>query len=66
MAIRLRCERCENFVKVDITLDQFFDYQKTGGTVQEMFPRLDASQREMLISRMCPVCWDDMFGGDDE
>lgn len=66
MTIRLYCERCYNSVKVDITLDQFFDYKTTGGIVQEMFPHLEASQREMLISRTCPACWDEMFGGDVE
>lgn len=39
-----------------------------GELAQNAFPYLTAEQREVLISGICPTCWDGMFGipEDDE
>ena len=39
------------------------DYEKrlNGGAVQNCFPYLNATEREIIISRMCPTCQDDFF-----
>ena len=29
-----------------------------GGLVQECFPDLDTYQRELIITGICPICWD--------
>jgi len=34
-----------------------------GMPAQQAFPTLSASEREFLISSICPDCWDEMFGG---
>lgn len=39
---------------------------RAGGYAQDCFPTLPADQREFLISGICGVCWDEMFGGDEE
>ena len=36
---------------------------KDGAFVQDAFPYLSAEVREMLISGICPSCWNNMFGG---
>jgi len=33
-----------------------------GELVQNAFPYLSADEREMLISGICPECWDKLFG----
>ena len=38
---------------------------RNGAYVQVAFPYLDASERELLISKTCGICWDVMFGFDD-
>ena len=38
---------------------------KNGGLVQDCFPYLDASEREILISGLCFKCQDEVFGSDD-
>lgn len=30
--------------------------------IQEIFPYLDADERELLISQVCPECWKKVFG----
>ena len=36
------------------------------GYIQDIFPYLNAGERELLISGVCPSCWNDMFGGDED
>jgi hypothetical protein len=33
-----------------------------GKKIQHALPELSADQREMLMSGICPVCWDETFG----
>lgn len=40
---------------------------QSGELIQNAMPEVSAEDREFLISRICPKCWDDMFGiGEDE
>ena len=34
--------------------------------VQDIFPYLSPAERELLISGICPDCWDSMFPIEDE
>jgi hypothetical protein len=29
--------------------------------VQRCFPTMSANDRELLVSKTCPICWDEMF-----
>ena len=40
--------------------------RENGALVQDAFPYLTASEREMFISRLCGTCWDEIFGGEDD
>ena len=37
-----------------------------GELIQNAFPQLNASQREMMMSGTHPYCWIEMMGADDE
>ena len=39
---------------------------QNGALVQDAFPYLLADEREMLISGICPTCWDDTFSDEEE
>lgn len=32
--------------------------------IQDALPGLSADEREMLLSGICPTCWDKLFGGE--
>jgi len=36
--------------------------RKNGYKIQDCFPELPAADRELLLSGMCGVCWDETFG----
>ena len=39
---------------------------REGEKVQVAFPELDAAKREMLISGVCGVCWDNIMDEGEE
>ncbi len=62
MKIRRNCALCENIWEITIKaedIDKFFDRNEP---VQNAFPYLSATDRECLISGMCPACQAKIFG----
>lgn len=56
-----RCPFCGRGNEVEVNESDYWDWQD-GELVQVAFPYLSANEREMLISGICPTCWDKMFG----
>lgn len=63
--VSIECVICghEHFMLVDEA--DLLAWQN-GKLAQDAFPYLSADEREMLISGICPACWDRMFGGEDK
>ena len=53
---------CVNFINVPF---EGYNAWKNGELIQNAMPELSADEREMLISGICPDCWDNMFGEED-
>ena len=60
------CPICGEEHKVVVNTDDYFAWNSLGWHTQDAFPYLSDNEREMLISGVCPTCWDSMFGSDDE
>lgn len=50
---------CRHWVEVD---EQEFEAWRGGMPIQKAMPKLGATQREQLISQICPGCQRDIFG----
>lgn len=59
------CPICGQAHEVEVNEIDYLDWQD-GELAQVTFPYLSADEREMLITGICPTCWDEMFGGDEE
>lgn len=59
------CPFCGHSHVVEVNEADYLAW-KGGALVQDVFPYLSADEREMLVSGICPDCWDDMFGDSDE
>ena len=59
------CPFCGQTHEVLVYEDDFLAWQD-GARAQDAFPYLSAREREMLISGICPQCWDNMFGEEEE
>ncbi len=55
-----RCPICGHGNFVDVNENDYDDWCD-GTKAQVAFPYLAAWEREMLISGICPTCWDAMF-----
>ena len=60
-----QCPFCGRGNEVEVNEMDYLDWED-GMHAQEAFPYLSANEREMLISGICPTCWGNMFGGDDD
>lgn len=63
--IEITCPFCgaTHFVEV---AERDYNAWWNGQLAQEAFPYLSATEREQLISQVCPKCQDDIFGGEDD
>lgn len=55
------CPYCERIQKVAVP-ESGFKAWKSGTRIQDALPGLTADEREILLSGICPECWDANFG----
>ncbi len=60
-----QCPFCGRGNEVEVNEADYWDWDD-GVLAQDAFPYLTATEREMLISGICPTCWDKMFGDDSQ
>ena len=65
ISIETRCPMCGQFHYVEVKECDFYAWQ-AGELAQSAFPYLSADEREMLISGICPNCWNEVFGEPEE
>lgn len=63
--LRVYCMLCAKEYIFRIN-DKSLDLFQQGYSVQDAFYYLQPNQRELLISRVCPDCWDKTFGKGEE
>jgi len=61
----MTCRFCGKEHVVRVNEKAFYEWQN-GALIQNVMPELSATQREQLISEICPACQDNLFGKDPE
>ena len=61
ITIKVRCKCCGQETPVSVNLEDLGAWKRGEKLVQNAFPYLSASKRELLMTRICPDCWDKMF-----
>lgn len=56
------CPICGHANEIAVNEEDYFDWSFDGALVQDAFPYLSADEREMLVSGICPTCWEKTFG----
>lgn len=66
--LQVTCCICNKVHTLKVTQESAIEYLYPNRKrhVQDIFPYLKPEERELLISNVCPVCWDDMFPPEDE
>lgn len=61
-----RCPMCGKASKIECDAEGYVTYMTTSTPIQEIFPDMDLTTRETLISGMCVSCQESFFMEDDE
>lgn len=59
------CPFCGRANEIEVNEMDYFDWDD-GMSAQDAFPYLSAEEREMLISGICPTCWNKTFNDSEE
>ena len=59
------CPFCGKEHSVEVSESALYEWQN-GALIQSVMPTLSATEREQLISHICPACQDSLFGEDPE
>lgn len=60
----MTCPFCGKKHKVEVVGSDYFTYMD-GELAQNAFPYLSATEREQIISHICPACQESIFGGEE-
>lgn len=58
------CRVCKNILCLSVD-EKGFDSWQNGKTIQNALPELSAEDRELLISKTCEKCWNQLFEDDE-
>ena len=61
MTIEKVCPFCGEKTVIEVAEEQAFAYFFTDALVQDIFPKMEASSREVLISGICEDCQEKIF-----
>lgn len=65
VVITVDCIECKKRYDIPVNKADYFDWYQ-GLLIQKAFPYLTDGIRELLISNICPKCWEKMFGSEEE
>lgn len=59
--IKVNCIQCDEPQRMEANADGYIEWHYGDEYIQDAMPELSPDEREMLISGVCPKCWDKMF-----
>lgn len=62
-AIEVTCVSCGTRHTIIVPTANYRMWASGQAKIQHALPMLSSSERELLISNICPKCWDRLFGG---
>lgn len=67
VTLLVKCHLCGTQHELKVTENDYLEFISPNRRhIQDIFPYLNAEERELLISHTCDECWKKMFGGDEE
>ncbi len=67
VTLTTQCPMCLSMTSVEIPLAQYEKLTQDeidNKSTQDLFPDMSSTDREIIISNLCPTCQDDIFGAD--
>lgn len=67
MEMGCQCRMCKKIVYLEAKISQWEEYHSSHRRhIQAIFPEMNASDRELLISGICGECFDSLFGQEED
>ena len=61
-----KCPMCQKEHEVLVHESDWNNYKQQNMLVHDAFPYLSAEDREMLVTGICPDCWNKLFPPEEE
>lgn len=61
----IKCDHCGVTYNILADRNDIFDWLSGDKLIQDALAYLSPSERELLISNTCDICWKKMYGEDD-
>lgn len=64
--VRVTCRMCDEEFELKVYEEDFneYAYSPQRRHIQDIFPYLTPAERELLISQVCEMCWNELFDND--
>lgn len=59
--VNTKCPHCGKISTLEMTNEQYEQYVSGDSYIQNIFPNWSPATREMLITGICPDCWNKIF-----
>lgn len=66
MILQVQCKLCLRTFNIEMTESQYTEFMEGNKPIQRIFPEKSAAERELLISRTCGDCFNDLFPDNEE
>lgn len=66
MTLEITCKRCGKKVHINCDSNDYNNWKNNIVSIQTAFPYLTPDKREILLSRLCGDCFDELIPEEDE
>lgn len=60
------CKKCGKVYEFPVFVDDLEKYTKRQEHIQYALPYISSGYRELMISHICPICWNEIMKFDEE
>ena len=61
VTVSVECVSCGKVYHIDMTQEQYDRLLERKECIQDILPEVEPGIRELVISGICPECWNNMF-----
>lgn len=64
--VKHTCRKCGKVYEFPVFVDDLEKYTTRQINIQDALPYVSPGYRELMISHICPICWDELFDIDKD
>lgn len=64
--VKYTCKKCGKVYEFPVFVDDLEKYTKRQEHIQYALPYVSSGYRELMISHICPICWNEIMKSDEE